>query len=430
VSDHVKAMRILLINYRYFVSGGPERYMFSLQDLLESHGHEIIPFSIRYAQNRRSKFEEYFVAPLARADEIFFRDQTWTPATAWKTLSRAFYSREVYRHLQTLIRDTRPDCAIVLHYLRKLSPSVLGALQSARVPYIVRLSDFGMVCPNAHLYRGNSVCELCLKGSRISSVRYRCVQGSLAASVVSYAATSVHNAFHLFDSIPLFVVPSQFSLTKMIEGGIPESRLVHIPTMVTPTEDHSHDRLNNQILYSGRIDRLKGVELLLDAMDLLSKEHSDLSWRLAIAGGGDQPYTEMLKVRAREMHGERVKFLGNLAWNDLQVELGRSLCAIAPSLWYDNMPNAVLESLAHQTPVIAPHHGSFPEIIQHNATGLLFKPGSSVDLGRKITWMLQHPSDAKLFGKAGLEFVMSQHSPEAHYQHMMSALSQVGAVGL
>ena len=39
-------MRILLVNYRYFISGGPEKYMFNIKTMLENQGHEVIPFSI------------------------------------------------------------------------------------------------------------------------------------------------------------------------------------------------------------------------------------------------------------------------------------------------------------------------------------------------------------------------------------------------
>jgi glycosyltransferase involved in cell wall biosynthesis len=419
------AMRILLINYRYFVSGGPERYLFNLQALLESHGHEPIPFSVAYAQNRPTEYEKYFVSPPAKSDEIFFRDHTWTPSTVWKTLARTFYSPEVCCRLEALIRDTRPDCAIVLHYLKKLSPSILKSLHDAHLPFIVRLSDFQMVCPNAHLFRGNRVCELCVKGTRFAGVYHRCVQGSLAASLVDYAATSVHKALHVFDCIPLFAVPSQFMLGKMIEGGIPASRLVHIPTMANVSESESNDSRTNQILFAGRIDRLKGIELLLDAMDRLCQMNPELPWRLKIAGMGDSTYVEKLRKRAEGKHDDRVEFLGNLSMEDLQKELGKSVCTISPSLWYENMPNTVLESLARATPVIAPGHGSFPEVVRHQVTGLLFEPGNAIDLADKIAWMLEHPLESRSFGEAGLGFVKAHHSPEIHYHHVMNALATV-----
>jgi len=32
-------MRVLFVNYRYYLSGGPERYLFRAKELLEQHGH-------------------------------------------------------------------------------------------------------------------------------------------------------------------------------------------------------------------------------------------------------------------------------------------------------------------------------------------------------------------------------------------------------
>ena len=34
-------MRILIVNYRYFISGGPEKYMFNIKKMLEDNGHEV-----------------------------------------------------------------------------------------------------------------------------------------------------------------------------------------------------------------------------------------------------------------------------------------------------------------------------------------------------------------------------------------------------
>jgi glycosyltransferase involved in cell wall biosynthesis len=91
------------------------------------------------------------------------------------------------------------------------------------------------------------------------------------------------------------------------------------------------------------------------------------------------------------------------------------------------MPNAVLESLAFSTPVIAPAHGSFPEIVQHESTGLLFHPGSVLDLAEKMKWMIEHPLESRLFGEAGSNFVKSHHSPDLHYQRLMSAISMANS---
>lgn len=39
-------MRIIIANYRYFIAGGPEKYMFKFIDAAEKMGIEVIPFSV------------------------------------------------------------------------------------------------------------------------------------------------------------------------------------------------------------------------------------------------------------------------------------------------------------------------------------------------------------------------------------------------
>ena len=45
-------MKIALVNYRYFISGGPERYYFNIKEVLEQHGHTVVPFSIKNSRNQ------------------------------------------------------------------------------------------------------------------------------------------------------------------------------------------------------------------------------------------------------------------------------------------------------------------------------------------------------------------------------------------
>ena len=59
-------MKILIVHYRYFISGGPERYLFNLKEALEARGHEVIPFSIKNSQNVKSLYSNYFVENIGK----------------------------------------------------------------------------------------------------------------------------------------------------------------------------------------------------------------------------------------------------------------------------------------------------------------------------------------------------------------------------
>ena len=265
-------MRICLINYRYFVSSGPERYLFGVKELLEARGHEVIPFSVRYSRNEPTPWADYFVPPIAGEDEVRFRQHSWSVSSVRRALERAFYSPEVHDALARLLRDARPDVAYVLHYMRKLSPAVLVALHEAAVPTVVRFSDFAMVCPQAHMVRDDRICELCVHRGPWPSVPFRCVQGSLGASAVNAVAMEWARRRGYFGLVDAFVAPSRIMVDKMVEGGLPASRLHHLPTFVRARAPRPFAERARRVCYVGRIERIKGLVTLFDAWEMLYRD--------------------------------------------------------------------------------------------------------------------------------------------------------------
>ena len=67
-------MKIIIVNYRYFISGGPERYLFNIKDLLEKNGHEVIPFSVKSRHNQPSGYEQYFLSAVGEGKEVYFKE--------------------------------------------------------------------------------------------------------------------------------------------------------------------------------------------------------------------------------------------------------------------------------------------------------------------------------------------------------------------
>ena len=67
-------MKLILVNYRYFVSGGPERYLFNIKSLLEENGQVVIPFSVKHPKNVHSEFSNFFLSSIAsNSSEIYFK---------------------------------------------------------------------------------------------------------------------------------------------------------------------------------------------------------------------------------------------------------------------------------------------------------------------------------------------------------------------
>jgi len=420
-------MKILIANYRYFISGGPERYMFNLTDQLLAKGHEVIPFSIHYAKNVSTPFSRYFVEPLGNRDQVYFDQQKKSFKTVSRTLSRLFYSPEVEKAVCRIVADHKPRVAYILHYLRKLSPALLVGLKKRNIPIIVRLSDYGMLCPQAHFLRDNQPCTLCAHGKILPSVQYRCIKASLAASALNMMATWYHRQRHFFDLIDCFVCTNNFMYTMMLDAGYPESKLTCIPTFnniehFSPTDGYSK---SDYIAYCGRIAELKGVHVLLEAMAHLKKKNcADL--RLKIAGTGDPKYIDACRRQIAGMRLEtNVEFVGELNTEQLPEFLANALFSVVPSLSFENLPNSLIESLACGTPVIASNIGSLKGCIENGRNGFLFNPGDSLDLADKIATCLGNETFLNAMAiNARLE-AEAEYSPGNHINKLMKVFNEL-----
>ena len=145
------------------------------------------------------------------------------------SLKRLFYDRKVVKNVERLVDDTHPDVALILHYLKKISPAVLVGLKNRNIPIIVRLSDFYMVCPQAHFIRGGKACTLCCKGNSLYSVFYKCVKNNYMLSAINYLATAFHRFRGYFDLIDRFIITNQFSYDLFLSAGFPKKSWYTFP---------------------------------------------------------------------------------------------------------------------------------------------------------------------------------------------------------
>ena len=420
-------MKILLANYRYFISGGPERYMFNLKAQLEKRKHEIIPFSIDYSRNHSSSYSKYFVSPIGDREQVYYDQQDQSRTTLLKTISRLFYSNEVEKTVSRLVEETHPDIAYILHYLRKLSPSLLAALKKKGLPVIVRLSDYMMLCPQAHFLRNDSPCSLCMPNKLLPSLRNKCVKGSHAASFLNMVATCYHRKKHFFDLIDTFVCTNQFMYNMMIEAGYPEKRLTCIPTF-TDSDHFQPDRSGKKshyFIYVGRVTPIKGVHVLLEAMGKLPSNILQGS-HLKVVGAGESSYLNQCKNTISALGLERsVEFLGEVATDALPSLLNKALFSVVPSLWYENLPNSILESYSCGTPVLASNIGSLTDIVSVGRTGFLFEQGNAKDLAEKIEHCLSSPTLLANMGIASRQEAETKYAPSQHIDALLRLFAKL-----
>jgi len=415
-------LKIIIVNYRYFVSGGPERYLFNVKELLEKNGHEIIPFSVKNKRNRPTQYENYFLDPIGEDHEVYFREYKKTNIkTISKSFSRMFYSFEARKKLNCLIKAVNPDLIYVLNYQNKISASIFDAAAKNRIPVIHRISDFGQICANALFYRPQQkdICERCLTGSKFNAVFNKCVYDSYIYSSIKIAALKFQEIVGIRKKVEAFVVPSKFTIEKLQAFGFSPESLVHIASFFNFDSIDKELQINYEpfALYIGRIEPEKGLLTLVKAF-----ENTD--FRLKIIGFSSSNFDEELKNYLADKH-HNVEFLGKKEFDEIQIYLSRCSFTIVPSEWYDNFPNTVLESFAFKKCVVATNTGSLKELVLDNETGLLFRIKDFHDLKSKLTYLFGNKTICQDLGKNAYSMLTNKFSARGHYENLINLFERV-----
>jgi glycosyltransferase involved in cell wall biosynthesis len=406
-------VRILLVNYRYFVSGGPERYMFNIKRILEENGHQVFPFSIHSNMNVETEYEKYFVNPIGGMNSVYFDEVKKTPKNILKLLSRSIYSIEVKKAIKKEIKELKPDIVYIIHFVNKLSPSVITGAKELGIPVVLRLSDYFLLCPRFDFLRDGKVCEECLEKGYQSCLKYKCVKNSFFASSIRTFSMCFHRFIKIYDKVDAFISPSNFLKDKLISSGFANEKIHVIPTFTLGNSDSCDITCGDYGLYFGRIVREKGIETAIKAYEKLP-DH-----KLVIMGDDNTGEAIQLKKYIEEKGLINIHFIGKKNGDELEKVISNSRFVMIPSIWYDNLPNTALESFFYSKPVLASRIGSLPELVHDGENGFLFEAGNHDDLMQKIK-ILDDDELVLRLGKNSKKLLKQGFSENMHYQNLIS----------
>ena len=184
---------------------------------------------------------------------------------------------------------------------------------------------------------------------------------------------------------------------KIVKLGIPQEKIEVIPNGINfelfrPIDKNlCREALDLPIdkkivLYVGNLEKVKGVDVLIDAMQYLDKDVY-----LVIAGDGRLKHTLKSKVKNLKLE-ENIVFVGSKPHQDMPFWINASDIFCLPSR-NEGCPNVVLEALSCGTPVVATRVGGVPDIIESDEVGLLVEPASSDKLSAALKLALSKEWD-------------------------------------
>ncbi|MCB9450636.1 MAG: glycosyltransferase [Anaerolineaceae bacterium] len=403
-------MRILIAAHGFppTHSAGAERRAERMARWLATHGHKVEVFAVE------------------KLDEPGFRVETTTQDGF--TVHRLHYDIKIgdFFHnlydyppageaLREVLAQGQFDLVhVVSGYL--LGGQAIHTVRDAGLPVVVTLTEYWFMCARLNLIQATGA--LC-SGPESDEKCMRCLQEDKRRfRLAAQAAPAVMDVFWSFadrlpfaiqqtaqihdrqqtlrqalDAATLVICPSHYLIQKFGEFGFDTGRFTFLRQgLAAPAGEKPVAERHDHILklgYTGQIKRHKGVDLLVDAVIPLLDSGQSVSLDLWGSETEEPDYVAKLKAQTARYPAIRWngRYVGDKVWDILA---GMDVM-VAPSRWYENSPNVILEAFAMNVPMIVTDLGGMAELVEHGTSGLVFELNNADDLRRQIERLLHEP---------------------------------------
>lgn len=377
----VENLRVAMIIQSYLPRlGGAEKQLAAICRELRNRGVEPLVITRRYAG--MPAYELIEQTPVYR-----------TPAPRPKALAAFCYILFGLLRIGKLHVD-------VLHVHELLSPSDMAVLAKKiwHKPLVVKVLRGGKLGDLDKLHR-----------RRFGSVRIR----------------------RLVKHVDMFISISEEISAELAREGIEKQRCRFIPNGVDlqvykPLPVKAREELRKELnlpkgklcIYSGRLAPEKGLVNLMQAWREIVKSNPEA--HLLILGSGE------MENELRAAAGENVIFAGYVPEAGPYYQV--SDVFILPSET-EGLSNAMLEAMACGLAVVATTVGAAQDVIEHNVSGMLVKPGAVNEIVSAVDHLFKHPQVCTRLGKQGMQKVRREYSLENTVDRLVELYTELDGGG-
>ncbi len=226
-------------------------------------------------------------------------------------------------------------------------------------------------------------------------------------------------------------------IVRNIASRFPEKKVYWLPNGVdvdyfNPSRNFSDWRKENKfsqndflLLYAGIIGYAQGLEVILNAANLLKDDKKDI--KFVILGSG--PEKEKLIALKKEMSLENVFFLETIPKKEMPSVINAIDVSIIPlrkiDLFKGAIPSKIFETLSMQKPIILGVEGEAKNLfIDEGKCGLSFEPENHKELADRILKLYKDRVLLKELGVNGREFIMRNFDRSLIAENFWNYLSE------
>lgn len=388
-----KKQKVLIVHNYYQIPGGEDTVVENEKNMLIDNGHQVLMYTRHNDDIKNKNILQKLLLPL-----------------------ETIFSVKTYRDVKRIIKKENIDIVHVHNTLPLISPSVYYAAIHSKVPVVQTVHNFRLLCPAATFTRKGMICEDCIHKGLICAVKNRCYRESFIQSLVSTANLVFHRIIGTYKKVNGYIALTQFNKEKL-KSLINEDKIFVKPNFVDfGYEKSTIPNSKNKFLYLGRIDKLKGIDIILKAWKEIKDEE------LYIVGSG--PYEDEAKKFVLDNKMSNVKFLGFKNKDEVRELLKNTKALVMASQWYEGFPMTIVESFALGVPVIAGDIGNLSIIVQNKKNGLLFKYDSYIDLKNKVE-LLKNKQFQEQLSQCAYKSYIEKYNKEINYSELIKIYKTV-----
>ena len=366
----MKRLKILIVNKFLHPNGGSETYIFKIGAELKKMGHEVQYFGMEHSGRI-----------VGNDLELYTEDMDFHSGSVLSKLSyplKTVYSSDAKKKMLAVLRSFKPDVVHLNNFNYQLTPSVIVAVKiyekesGKKVNIVYTAHDYQLVCPNHMMMTPDgSVCEKCAGGNFINCFKNSCIHSSRLKSLIGSAEGYFWKYKNIYSCIDTVICPTAFMESKITLNPVFSGKTKVLYNFVDEV-DKIEVKKENYALFFGRYSAEKGMETIIAANDI----------DFICAGSG--PLEEKINSCSH------IKNVGFKKGAQLENLIRKAACSVYPSIWYENCPFSVMESISYGTPVVGADIGGIPELIDNGKTGLLFEPGNVADFSDKVNSIIKN----------------------------------------
>ncbi len=401
-------------------TAGTEVYTWALSKQLQQRGVDVQVLIPNYKKTAPSDYEFDGLAVHKYAE----------PSVVDRSLIMGFRTPDGLRHFIAYLQEIKPDI-VHFHELAGSNGITLQHIHAAKAYGAKVTMTFhlaGYSCKTGTLvYKGETLCDGVIDLQKCS-VCYVHTRGYAGASPYLVYASSILHQFSVdaskwnnkigtaFGTLPIIaklktdlnalvaacdrvVTITNWYKRVLLANGIEEEKISFIPqglplanALVPLKNEAAHQPL--RLLFLGRINKFKGLHLLLEAL----KDIDPALVELYVYGNSDdEAYESELRVKANQQ--KNIYWKGKLQQVDVVTTMQDHDVLCLCSTFSEMSPLVIQEAFAARINIIASKvYGNLEQII-HGFTGLLFNFNDVEDLRRQILKCINEPDLLKKISK-------------------------------